>query len=132
MEKPVASVLLIDQSGTEMEVRSQLWSLALKAASRRGWVPRGTVPPPTALSDDSSEATRWNGSYSIPQGQVVLRTDASQFSDCLEKIAEEHRNQNVRRTLLRLASFAKSGSFLICDGANADSAERAGVSRQSA
>jgi len=79
----------------------------LALARRNGWKAAGTQAPPRRFTLDAppSERKPWDGTYTRPEGQSVLREDAEAFASALERASMRHG---------RLVRFCRRGGLLIC------------------
>jgi hypothetical protein len=106
-------MLLVNQSGQQLEIEASAWSELLHLAVLHGWTPRGTAPPPVDF--DSGRRDRWAGSYDEGAGQMVSRDDAAGLALAVSEAGLDpdsfrHFGENE---LERAVSFLRSGPFLL-------------------
>jgi hypothetical protein len=106
-------VILYNQSGEGFQMLEEDWWHLCDAARQNGWKPAGTAPPPIRLDIDSPERSPevpWNQDYRLPQGQTVLRHDASALAAALRQVDEI-----ALFTLLdEFIAFCERGGFILC------------------
>jgi hypothetical protein len=93
------------------------WQELLVLASRYGWKPRGSAPPPSQFNLDVVEAVRnsWDGNYSRPRSQTVLPEDANAMSRAVaHALASGARwKVNDEKTLREFTLFCQERGFVV-------------------
>lgn len=104
---------LFNQVGESFDLSAGEWNEVLVTAERFGWRPRGTSRP--AVSWDSPASGPWQGDYRDPQGQIVIRDDATRLAEALDaSINASYPFQWIAKPRARqFFEFCSTGPFLI-------------------